>query len=120
MVNYENMILLGDFNASTNDDTMNEFCQMYNLHNLINEPTCYKNANNPSSIDVILTNRKRSFYDSITIETGLSDHHKMTLTVLKSYFKKKDPIIVNYRSYKTFNENLFRSELINVLQYVNM
>ena len=119
MVNYENMILLGDFNASIAEDTMNDFCQMYNLHNLINEPTCYKNANNPSSIDLILTNRKKSFHNSITIETGLSDHHKMTVTVLKSYFKKKEPITVNYRCYKKFNVNLFRSELINVLQNVN-
>jgi hypothetical protein len=39
MVNYENMILLEDFNASTNDDTINDFCQMYNLHDLINKPT---------------------------------------------------------------------------------
>ena len=91
------------------------FCQMYRLDNLINEPTCYKNVNNPSSIDVMLTNRKSSFQDSITIETGLSDHHKMTLSVLRTFFRKKDPKIVNYRSYKKFNENLFRDELKNTL-----
>ena len=82
---------------------------------MINEPTCYKNANNPSSVELILTNRKTCFHNSMTIETGLSDHHKMTVTVLKSYFKKKEPIKVNYRCYKKFNENLFRSELRNVL-----
>ena len=63
----------------------------------------------------MLTNRKSSFQDSITIETGLSDHHKMTLSVLKTFFRKKDPKIVNYRSYKKFNENLFRDELKNTL-----
>ena len=100
------------------DDIMNDFCLLYNLHNLITEPTCYKNAINPSSIDVILTNRRSSFHDTMAIETGLSDHHKMTLTVLKS-FKKIDPKIINYRSYKNFNENLFRDELRNILQYSN-
>ena len=29
---------------------MMDLCEMYNLQNLIKEPTCYKNANNPSSI----------------------------------------------------------------------
>ena len=101
------------------DETMKDFCQMYSLQNLINEPTCYKNANNPSSIDVILTNRKRSFHNSLAIETGLSDHHKMIITVLKSYFKKKHPITVNYRSYKHYNEDLFRRDLIINLQNLN-
>ena len=82
MVNYENMILLGDLNVSSAEHSMKDFCQMYKFHNLINEPTCYKNANNPSYIDVILTNRKRSFQDSMAVETGLSDHHKVVVTVL--------------------------------------
>ena len=79
---YENFILIGDFNAESSECSLCEFCDVYNLENLIDEPTCYKNPNNPSSIDVILTNRKRSFHISTTIETGLSDHHKMIITVL--------------------------------------
>ena len=95
---------------------MSEFCQIYNLHNLINDPTCYKNPNNPSSIDMILTNRKNCFENSITIETGLSDHHKMIITVMKSKFKKKDPNIINFRCYKHFNEDLFLEQLKSALQ----
>ena len=75
-----------------------------------------KNPNNPSSIDVILTNRKRSFESSMAIETGLFDHHKMIITVLKSNYKKRDPLLVNYRSYKKCDENLFRNELANTLE----
>ena len=78
---YENFILMGDFNAVSPDCSLCEFCDVYNLKNLIDEATCYKNPNNPSSIDVILTNRKRSFHNSTAIETGLSDHHKMIITV---------------------------------------
>ena len=115
MNNYDNLILLGDFNAGNSDLSLNEFCEMYTLKHLITEPTCYKNQNNPSIIDIILTNRKRSFHDSQTIETGLSDHHKMIITVLKSEFKKKDPTQVNYRSYKYFDENLFRHDLSSAL-----
>ena len=91
---------------------MKDFCEMYNLTNLIKEPTCYKNADNPSSIDVMLTNKKGSFQNSIVVETGLSDHHKMTISVLNRYIKKKAPITVNYRNYNKFNETNFRNDLI--------
>ena len=60
---------------------MKDFCETYNLENLIKDPTCFKNANNPSSIDIMLTDRNIVFKNSITIETGLSDHHKMTIIV---------------------------------------
>ena len=116
MKDYENIILVGDFNATVADNAMNEFCQMYNLQNLINEPTCYKNPINPSSIDMILTNRKDNFENSETLETGLSDHHKMIITMMKGKFNKKDPKIINFRCYKNFDENLFRSELNNALR----
>ena len=113
---YEIFLLIGDFNADIKDHAMSEFCEMYNLKNLINEPTCYKNPNNLSSIDVILTNRKRSLEISMAMETGLSDHHKMIITVLKSNYKKRGPLLVNYRSYRKFDENLFRNELGNTLE----
>ena len=54
---YENLMLLGDFNSEMTENKMIDFCEMYNLQNLIKDPTCYKNPSNPSSIDVILTNK---------------------------------------------------------------
>ena len=56
LFNYENLILLGDFNAVDSDLSLTDFCELYNLKNLIIEPTCYKNPKNPSLIDIILTN----------------------------------------------------------------
>ena len=41
------------------------------MENLIKLLTCYKNADNPSYIDVLLTNRKNSFQNTMTIETRL-------------------------------------------------
>ena len=116
LFNYENLILLGEFNAVDSDLYLTDFCELYNLKNLITEPTCYKNPNNPSLVDIILANRRSNFQDSKTIETGLSDHHKlMIITVLKSEFNKKDPIQINYRSYKNFDENYFRHKLSSAL-----
>ena len=66
-------------------------------------------------VDLILTNRPRSFQDSCTFETWLSDFHKMALTVLKSYFAKQKPRIPNCSKYKFFNNTLFRDQVSNKL-----
>ena len=108
--------MIGDFNSTISEVALQSFCEMYDLENLTKQPTFYKNPLNPTSIDLILTNGRNNFHNSTTLETGLSDHHKMTLTVLKTYVKKKDPITVNYRCYKKFNETLFKSQLIISLQ----
>ena len=96
----DKFLILGDFNSETTENIMKELCGTYNLKNLIKDPTCYKNLTNPSSIDVMLTNRSRSFFNSITIESGLSDHHKLTVSVLKLFFQKQTPISIKYRDYK--------------------
>ena len=109
--NFENLILIGDFNCQMEEDVMKDFCDIYDLKNLIKEPTCFKNALNPSVIDFILTNRLKCFQNSFCLETGLSDFHKMAVTVLKVHFKKLRPNKVKYRSYKHFDINAFNDEL---------
>ena len=74
----------------------------------------------PSYVDLILTNKSRSFQNFCTFETGLSDFHKMTLTVLKSSFAKQKPRILNYRNYKFFNNTLFRDQVLNKLINLNL
>ena len=108
---YENLMVFGDFNSEMSENEMIDFCETYNLQNLIKDPTCYKSISNPSSIDVMLTNKKSSFVNSMTLETGLSDHHKMTVTVLKRYFKKRDPIVIDYRDFKAFDGLKVRDEI---------
>ena len=114
--NYDNFLLIGDFNSSVSESNLKDFCEVYNLVNLIKDPTCFKSTSNPSSIDVMLTNRQNAFKNSMTIETGLSDHHKLIISVLTTYFKKKGPIKINYRSYKNFDETAFRNDLLHNLQ----
>ena len=76
-------------------------------------PQAYKTAENSAYIDLILTNSPRSFQNSSVFETGLSDFHKLTITVLKQYFPKLKPKVVNYRDYQNFRNNEFRAELDN-------
>ena len=95
------------------DANLKDFFNLYLLKNLIKKPTCFKNPENPKTIDLILTNRPRSFCNSDTLETGLSDFHKLTVTVLKTFFKKQSPKVISYRNYKNFSNDLFRIDLIN-------
>ena len=108
---YENLLLLGDFNSEMSETDMKDFCETYNLTNLITDPTCFKSVDNPSCIDMMLTNRSLCFESSRTVETGLSDCHKMTVTVMKKYYKKLEPITINYRDYKSFDGEKFRTDL---------
>ena len=79
---YENLILIGDFNLSIENQHLDALIQAYNLNNLINKPTCFQ-SNTPTCIDLILTNKKDLFKLSNTFETGISDHHKLVSTILK-------------------------------------
>ena len=61
---YENFIVLGDFNVGMDNSDMTLFCDACDLKCLIKEPTCYRNLENPSYIDHILTNNPKCFHSS--------------------------------------------------------
>ena len=108
---YDNYIVIGDFNVEADSKEMSSFCDTFDLTSLIKEPTCYKNPDNPSCID--LTNKPFSFQNSCVAETGLSDFHRMILTVTKMAFQKLKPRVINYRDYKHFNNERFRDDLLS-------
>ena len=108
---YENFVIVGDLNSEETNCEISNFMDVYGLKNLIKSPTCYKSVDNPSSIDMFLTNKASGFQNTTKIEVGLSDFHLMILTVLKSGFVKKGPRIVTYRDYSKFDPIKFRSDL---------
>ena len=59
--------------------------------------------NHKSAIDLILTNKPRSFQITNVTETGVSDCHKFIITLMESYISRLKPKNVHYRSYKNFN-----------------
>ena len=109
---YDNILIIGDLNTEMSEPSLNEFCQTYNLESIVNKPTCFKNPKNPSCIDLMLTNKQERFLKAKTVETGLSDFHKMVVSVFKTSFKKQKPKIVTYRDYKYFDNEKFRESLI--------
>ena len=46
--NYDNFILLGDFNSEPKEKYVKGFCHVHNCKNIIKENTCFKNPDNPS------------------------------------------------------------------------
>ena len=88
--------------------SMKDFGNIHSSNNLIKEPTCYKNPTNPKCIDLMLTNRHRSFQNSCVIETGLSDFHRVTVTVLRSFLENAEPKVIFYRDYKNFTNDNYR------------
>ena len=53
MNKYDNILFLGDFNSETPESYLNDFCNVYNLWNIVKEPTCFNNPDNPSCIDFL-------------------------------------------------------------------
>ena len=100
--------MIRDFNVSPEESCMETFCESYGLKNLIKVTTCHKNPQNPSCIDLILTNSPLSFQSSGVIETGIFDFHKMTVTVIETTFQKLGPKIIHYRDYLNYSNYSFR------------
>ena len=90
--------------------------KIYHVTDIIKQPTCFKNPSHPSCIDLLLTNNGNCFQKSSVFETGLSNFHKHTVTLMKSHLPKQQAKIIKYRNYKYFNETKVRSELTNILR----
>ena len=92
------------FNTELSNNFVDRFCGTYSIKSLIEKPTCFKDPDNPTCIDLILINRQKCFQNSTIIEIGLSDFRKLTVTILKSYFKKLKPKEFIYGHFKNFSD----------------
>ena len=82
---------MGDLNIDTSDKTkdtscyLSDLCDTFSLKNILAGKTCFKKTTS-TSIEILLTNRPRSFLKTGIYETGLSDHHKL-IPCLIIFFK---------------------------------
>ena len=110
---YDNYLIMGDFNLELGNTILTNFLDSNNLTNLIKTNTCFKGKR--SSIDLILTNRKYSFKNTSSYETGLIDHHHIIYTMLKSFVVNIYPKQLKYRDFKNFSFEIFKKGLSEVL-----
>ena len=87
----------------------------FGLECLIKKPTCSQ-SKNPSCIDLILANKKDLFKNSNVLEVGISDHHSLIITALKSQLVKGNAKTKLYRDYSEFNMDNFKAELDDKLK----
>ena len=81
---------------------MSDVKDVFNLSNLVKKPTCFKSQDG-TLIDLMLTNRLKSFLKSQNFEIGLYDCHKLVVSILRASFKKLPRKIITDRDQKRFN-----------------
>ena len=73
---------------------------------------------NGSMIYLLLTTNKYLFQKTNCFETGVSDHHDLIATALKTTYERSPPKLLAYRSYKhSWNDSLiskFKSEAYTI------
>ena len=113
-------MLVGDFNAEELEPCLSQFLFEMNAKNIVKESTCFKSLSNPSCIDLVITNSFSNFQNTKAISTGLSDFHKMVVSVLKHTFHRSAPKELVYRDYKKLDRVIFKRELEDKLnQQIN-
>jgi len=105
---HENLLLIGDLNfdmlCQEKSKTLKDICDIFDLTNLIKTPTCFTKNSDPSLVDVILTNRPRSFNKPMSCDTGLSDCHHLIACVMKCKIKTRSQSQIQYRCFKSLDE----------------
>ena len=98
---YDNKVVLGDFNLEPSSPSMLSFMDSQNFVSLIKNKTCFKETG--SCIGLILTNRRNSFKNTYSYAIGLIDHHRLIYSVIKAAFKCEEPKKIICRNYSNFS-----------------
>ena len=107
---YKNCVLLGDLNIVRDNTELQNFYESFLFEYLIKKQTCCK-GDTPTGVDHIITNILNRFMKLITLKTGISNHHKMIMTIFRSTFAKGKPKTFYYHCYKKFNLEQFQMKL---------
>ena len=117
ILNRPDVIYIGDLNCDLLHPVDNgkqgrnllDICDLYDLHNLINEPTKVSSTKE-SCLDAILTNVPSLVLKSATVYIGLSDH-MLIYTILNKKLMKPKARFIKERFFKGFNEIEFNKDL---------
>ena len=88
--------------------------------NIVKGNTCFKENICFTSISTNGRYSPKHTSSTDSTETGLSDHHHLISSMMKTKFEKEEPIILVYRDYKHFSFNSFKSELLFKFHHSNV
>ena len=85
---------------------------LWKLSSLIKVRACYKNPGKFLCIDLLLTNEPKSFQSSSVGEMGLSDFHKMAVTLMKTTLEKLKPKVTYFSKWSELANQKFKTQLL--------
>ena len=108
---YDDFVFLADANCCPlKINTIQDICDLYGLTNLVKEPTCHKSSE-PTLIDIILVNRPKRYMGILNAEFCLSDFHNVIGASTKRFAPVRKPFLLQYRSYKHFDDANFIQDM---------
>ena len=118
--NANNILLFGDLNINmmNPNNCLKPVFDVLGVKNLVTLPTCFK-SNEHTLIDLLVTNVPKRLQNVTCIDCELSDCHKMVCWATKMKAPGKINKVIQYRSYKNFDESKFKQELASVPFHVS-
>jgi hypothetical protein len=115
ILDYDKYLIMGDVNFNMLDEhqstnSVSQICDLFDLRNIITQPTCFKSPRG-TLIDVILSPNRKCIQTQGIVDTGLSDYHRMIYVVTKNHAPVPQRKQVTYRSFKSLNEREYINDL---------
>ena len=111
---YSSVFITGNFNRETHECDLKNFCEFYNLRNLVKQLFFLKKPQNTSFVDLLLFNIPQNFCSTCLVERGLSYFHKMKPLSLKENLQN-----VNQKLSPLVTNEAFRQEVLSNINTCN-
>ena len=98
-------------NVMNKEHILADVFQIHGLKNLIRGPTCFKSKDNPSLVDLILTNQPQKVLSTFNHFIGISDFHSLVCIAMRLSRPRPEKRTFTYRSYKHFSESAYVRDL---------
>ena len=112
-------ILMSDLSADLSNNFVDSFCGSYSLKSFIRKPTCFKNPDHTTCIDLILTNRQKSFYKFYHYGNKVIWLPQAYCYCIKKLLQETEAQGA-YLDFKNFSNQQFRTELVKELNENNV
>ena len=109
----KSVFVMGDLNIDFSKETtpLSGFLETFGMKNMVKGATCFKSVNNPTSVDVILTDSWSRISECINVSNGISDYHNIVCAATKIHAPQIQPRQIIYRTYKNFCDQDFINDL---------